>query len=97
MIKVSTHAYERARERLGLNADALKRLCALAYCYGTHFEDTKGALFRFLERRKAEHPDNDIRVYGENLFIFKGERLVTVYRLPNEVIPKPKRKRNEKI
>lgn len=96
MINITEHAYQRAKERLNLNADTLKKLCALAYCYGKQQHETKGALLKYLQRRKDEHLPNEFRIYGDNLFIFKQTLLVTVYRLPNEV-NKKQYFRNEKV
>lgn len=98
MIAITQHAYTRAKERLGYRHDTLKRLAAMAYCYGTQLPETKGRLRRYLDSRQAENPGNDIRIYGEVLYIFTrpgavGEaiRLITVYQLPNDVKPKPRK------
>ncbi|WP_346237743.1 hypothetical protein ABDK00_001535 [Niabella insulamsoli] len=96
MIGITDHAYKRAKERLNLNANSLKKLCALAYCYGAQKRDTRGELLKYLQRRSDDHPGNDFRIYGDNLFIFKSNSLVTVYRLPNEV-NKKQYIRNEKV
>lgn len=85
MITISHHAYHRAKERLGYNPDAFKRLAAQAYCYGISQAEAKGKLRRFIESRCAEHPGNKPRIYGENIYIFKENCLVTVYQLPADV------------
>lgn len=85
MISISEHAYNRAKERLGLNRPALRKLCAMAYCYGVAQSQTKGLLLSYLKQRKVEYPNNTFRIYGENLFVFQNNVLVTAFRLPNEV------------
>jgi len=100
MITISHHAYHRAKERLGFSPDAFKRLAAQAYCYGVSQSEAKGKLRRFIECRCAEHPGNTPRIYGENIFIFKENCLVTVYQLPSDIrksMLKTKTNRNAKI
>lgn len=82
MITISHHAFIRAKERLGLNPDAFKRIVAMAFAYGTQQQETRGKLNHYLKAICFEHPTNDIRLYGENIFIFKEGVCVTVYQIP---------------
>lgn len=85
MLNITRHAFQRAKERLGLSQDAFRRISAMAFCYGMPGEKTKGRLRQFIESKNYHNPDNIVRLYGENLFIFKHDFLVTVYQLPREL------------
>lgn len=82
MIRITQHAFDRAKERLKLNNEAFKRLTAMAFCFGIQKEETRGKLRKYVDERCFEHPHNDIRIYGENIFIFKEDALITVFQIP---------------
>ena len=85
-IQVSMHAEKRMIERLGINKRAVQRLAEKAYKDGIRHKDAVGRLkkwmtYRFSQNRNA----NNMRVYGEFLYVFCGNILVTVYIVPNEL------------
>ena len=85
-IQVSMHAEKRMIERLGVNKRAVQRLAEKAYKDGIRHKDAVGRLkkwmtYRFSQNRNA----NNMRVYGEFLYVFCGNILVTVYIVPNEL------------
>ena len=80
------HAEKRMIERLGINKRAVQRLAEKAYKDGIRHKDAVGRLkkwmaYRFNQNRNA----NNMRVYGEFLYVFCGNILVTVYIVPNEL------------
>ena len=85
MLSITRHAFLRAKERLGLSQDAFRRISAMAFCFGLPGEDTKGRLRNYIETKQDHHPDNIIRLYGENMFVFKEDCLITVYQLPRDL------------
>lgn len=81
-ILITEHAYDRAKERLSLSKNALDRLALKAFEEGIKHEDTKGKLNRYLTSLFMTYKKaNNIRVYGENVFLFCNNSLVTVYQL----------------
>lgn len=85
MIQVTKHAYERGKERLGLNAKAFTRLAEKAYSGGKEHKDVKGRLMKYLNYEFLKHKKaNNMRIYGEFLYFFQGRRLLTVVRLDNK-------------
>lgn len=84
MLTITRHAFLRAKERLGLSQDAFRRIAAMAFCYGMPGEKTKGRLYNFIHAKAENHPNNVVMLYGENLFVFKDEHLITVYQLPRD-------------
>lgn len=85
-MKVTQHAKERIEERCGLSKDAQLKLSAKALETGVTHAQAKGRLKKYfvalyLYKRNA----NNIRVFGEYVFLFAGETLITVLNLPNNL------------
>lgn len=87
IVCISDHAYKRAKERLGLNGRSFGRLARKAFSAGIRHHQTKGKLKRFIDGLHLRNRSVDnIRIYGEHVYLFQGIFLVTVYRLPGELI-----------
>jgi hypothetical protein len=85
-IVITDHAYQRGKERIGLNAKAFETIALKAYLAGKKHANTKGELRNYisalyLQYRKA----NNIRVFGNHVYLFKNFTLITVVHLPNEL------------
>lgn len=83
-IKVSKHAEQRMRERCGLNKKSIERIAQKAYDKGIKHESTKGRLRKWItgvyfKNTKA----NNIRLYGDMLYVFCENVLVTVFQIPH--------------
>mgnify|MGYP003582901834 CR=1 FL=1 len=86
-VYVSDHACRRASERLNLNSKSFDRLAVKAFYEGIRHTETKGKLKRFIDGLHLRNRSVDnVRIYGENVFLFQGIFLVTVYRVPTELI-----------
>ena len=83
---ITDHAIERASLRLGLNARAARRTAIKAFTHGVKHSEVTGELSRYLDRVFLSHEAaNNIRIYGEHLWLFKGPVLLTIFRIPNEL------------
>ena len=84
-IEITEHAYERAKERFSLNKAALERFANSAYKNGIKQSDTVGQLKKYIAKLWHKYKTaNNIRIYGEIIFIFCDNRLITLYHIPNE-------------
>lgn len=84
--RLTDHAIERGKERLGLCEKALQRTADRAFEYGVPVPETRGALRRYLDRQGMLHEKgNNTRVHAEHVFIFQGNVLITVLYLPNHL------------
>lgn len=82
---ITEHAFKRARERLGLKRPATERLVARAYERGLQHAEATGALKRYLDNvYAARETANNLRVYGEAIWVLHGARVLTVLRVPLE-------------
>lgn len=87
MIKVSRHAEIRIRERQGLNKKSIERMAQKAFDKGIRHEQTKGNLNKWLTSKYFVNKQaNNLRIYGDYLYVFDGNTLVTVFRVPNNLL-----------
>lgn len=96
-IEITDHAYDRMKERLGLNKKAAMKIAAIAYSYGINHADTTGNLYRYISSQAAayRHRGFCLRIYGEAVFCFVNQKgpasedrcttLVTVWELPQNL------------
>ena len=86
-MEITQHAFDRTRQRMGLNADALVKMAATALVKGMPHHATKGKLRRYLDGIFLRSMvANNMRVYGHYIYLFRGEKLITIYNMPNELI-----------
>jgi len=83
---VTKHAKDRFKDRLGLPKRACEKQAQLALDKGFKHSDAKGKARKhidnvFFKNKKA----NNIRVYGEVLYVFRNSLLITVLHFPSEL------------
>ncbi|MEM8527681.1 MAG: hypothetical protein AAGG68_23770 [Bacteroidota bacterium] len=80
------HAYARAKERLSWSKKTLDRMMPKVLNEGYRHAQTKGKLKKYITQLyKKENPANNIRIYGENIYFFNSNVLITVYQLENDL------------
>lgn len=90
IVIITNHAYERGKERLSLNKKAIDRLTKKAYLEGIKHVEIKGKARKYIDNIHSQKKTikqyiaNNIRIYGEVVFLFKNNTLITLYQLPNE-------------
>lgn len=76
------HAYYRAKERFGWNHKVLDKMMGKAFNEGIAHGDTKGTLNRYVTKLWFSHKFcNNIRIYGEVIFFFAKNELITLYQI----------------
>lgn len=83
MIEISQHAYDRALERYSLNRKSFTRLVEKAFEQGKRQNDLKGKFKRYVSYLAKEYKSSPI-VFGEFLFFFNGNRLITTYQVDSQ-------------
>ena len=82
---ITNHAFERAKERLRWNNKVLIKMANKSFFDGIKHKDTNGKLNKYITKLWYDYKHcNNIRIYGENLFFFTDNKLITLYQLPNE-------------
>lgn len=86
-LKITFHAIDRAKERIGIPRSAAERLSERALADGLTFEETTGSLRNYLELKHAHTQIADhFRLYAGKCFCFRDGCLITVFPLPRELL-----------
>lgn len=89
---ITNHAYDRFKERLGLNKKAANRMAEKAYKLGIRHNETSGQLFKYISKicYKSMVKGSEIVLYGDVVYCFKYDdyeiKLCTVYKIPNNLL-----------
>ena len=74
------------KERCGFNRKAQDRMAEKAFYEGITHKQTKGRLHKWVTSLFFKNCNaNNIRLYGDNAYIFRGETLVTVIPIPGNL------------
>lgn len=85
-MNISNHARQRMKERCGFNRKAQDRMAEKAFYEGITHKQTKGRLHKWVTSLFFKNCNaNNIRLYGDNAYIFRGETLVTVIPIPGNL------------
>lgn len=83
---ISIHAEQRMKERCGFNRKAQDRMVQKAFNEGITHKQAKGRLHKWVTSLFFKNCNaNNIRLYGDNAYIFCGETLVTVISIPSNL------------
>lgn len=78
------HAYTRAKQRLGWPKSALNNMMPIAFAKGVTHASAKGKLSKFITKKWLENKRaNNIRIYGEVVYFFHDNVLITMYQINN--------------
>jgi predicted metallo-beta-lactamase superfamily hydrolase len=85
-IIVTEHAEQRAKERLRWNKNAIERMAEKAYIEGISHSDADGKLKKYFDKLfLIQHQANNTRIYGQVVYLFSDNRLVTLFLIPKNV------------
>ncbi len=83
---ISNHAKQRMKERCGFNKKTQERMSEKALKCGITHAQTKGRLNKWITSLFFKNTNaNNIRIYGDNAYIFCRETLVTVIPVPANI------------
>ena len=82
-MEITQHAFDRAKERYNLNEKSFTRLAEKAFNEGHRQDSLKGKLKKYVNYLAKEYKSTPI-IFGELLFFFKNDKLITTYQLPSE-------------
>lgn len=83
---VSRHGDRRCRQRVGVPRKAVERAAQKALVYGIDHRTATGGLQRYLAALYNRYDGNgdNIKIYGDKVYVFHAELLITVLNLPSE-------------
>jgi hypothetical protein len=84
-MKLTKHATNRIKERIGIPKSSAEKMGNLALTKGICHNQTSGSFRKYFDFLYLSHGNaNNVRVYGEMVYLFNNETLITVFPLPNE-------------
>jgi hypothetical protein len=85
--KVTKHAEKRMKQRLGLNRKASCRHATMVLNKGKKHNEASGRLKRYLDKLFLEYKSsNNTRVYGEYVYLFNRNNLITVFEIDKKLL-----------
>lgn len=82
---ITDHAEKRLRKRIGLNKSSLQKMTDKALEKGISHAETSGSLHRYIDKLYlTERKANNIKIYGEYVYLFRDSTLITVFALPSK-------------
>ena len=93
------HSIKRTKERLGISKKIAEKNAEKAWENGLAHSELKRDLKNFVDKHYLSNPAaNNIKVYNHNVYIFCGQKLVTILNLPQSLCKQAdqiKRKKGE--
>lgn len=87
MAYTTRHGRRRMYQRAGITRGSANKMAKRILEKGFRHTDTTGELNRFLcAQWKKHHNSNNMRVYGNQLYIFCNDSLITVIVLPEQIM-----------
>ena len=84
---VTNHAYKRAKKRMRWSKSTTNKMARLALEKGKSHSDIKGKLNRYISKLWFTNKTaNNTKIYGEDVYLFNNNTLITIYRVPTQLI-----------
>jgi hypothetical protein len=81
--EITDHAEERVRKRVGIPRKAVKKNAEIALEKGVTHKECSGRLKKYVDYLYLSHRrGNNIRLWGDHVYIFTTEKLITVFPIP---------------
>lgn len=83
--RITKHAGQRIRERVGLPKQAVNKNAERALENGVGHKDVSGSISRYADKLYLQYRTaNNIRFYGNQVYLFHNNVLITVIPLPQK-------------
>lgn len=89
-IIVSEHAYQRAKQRLGLKGKAVQRRVERAWHEGVAQWEADGTLAAWMNAKMRRHPHvSGVRIYNGFAYFFADTTCTTIIAMPKTIEDEP--------
>lgn len=84
---ITNHARLRAKQRFNWRLESLKRMAIRSIKSGLDVTNANGKIQKYINNLAINHNGraNNVKIYGEQIYLFRDEVLLTVLHLPNEL------------
>ena len=89
---LTKHSISRLEQRCGVSKKTASKVAKRAFRTGITHAETHGELHRFLDSiYLSQKKGTNMRIYGNAVYVFKGDVLITVIRIPDNLLTEIKR------
>lgn len=89
---LTKHSISRLEQRCGVSKKNASKVAKRAFRTGITHAETHGELHRFLDSiYLSQKKGTNMRIYGNAVYVFKGDVLITVIRIPDNLLTEIKR------
>lgn len=84
---LTKHSISRLEQRCGISKKNAPKVAKRAFRTGITHAETHGELHRFLDSiYLSQKKGTNMRIYGNAVYVFKGDVLITVIRIPDNLL-----------
>lgn len=89
---LTKHSISRLEQRCGVSKKNAPKVAKRAFRTGITHAETHGELHRFLDSiYLSQKKGTNMRIYGNAVYVFKGDVLITVIRVPDNLLAEIKK------
>lgn len=89
---LTKHSISRLEQRCGISKKNAPKVAKRAFRTGITHAETHGELHRFLDSiYLSQKKGTNMRIYGNAVYVFKGDVLITVIRIPDNLLTEIKK------
>lgn len=89
---LTKHSISRLQQRCGVSKKNALKVARRAFRTGVTHAETHGNLHKFLDSiYLSQQKGTNMRIYGNAVFVFKGDVLITVIRVPDNLLAEIKK------
>lgn len=89
---LTKHSISRLQQRCGVSKKNALKVTKRAFRTGITHAETHGELHRFLDSiYLSQKKGTNMRIYGNAVYVFKGDVLITVIRIPDNLLTEIKK------
>lgn len=89
---LTKHSISRLQQRCGVSKKNALKVARRAFRTGITHAETHGNLHKFLDSiYLSQQKGTNMRIYGNAVFVFKGDVLITVIRVPDNLLAEIKK------
>ena len=89
---LTKHSISRLQQRCGVSKKNAPKIARRAFRTGITHAETHGNLHKFLDSiYLSQQKGTNMRIYGNAVYVFKGDVLITVIRIPDNLLDEVKK------
>lgn len=97
MVKFTQHSIERTKERCSKGHKSIERNAEMALSNGKCPSEFGKETRRYLENILLQSKANTVKVWGNNIYLFYNDILITVFPMNQKILRKENNKKHKRV